>query len=421
MSLFRNRSSLRSALGAPETPQQVITTKGHLDRIAVRAAINNSRDHTLAARSYPGGGITDNHVIQKHDVTVGFRSQRVMKRLLNHPNLKVFVGFNGFNYQHYPTDNHITRAIMFTGVALDIETYDANRKDSGLALQIGGIYTITNTGNYNLKPGQLARIRVPPTGRGGRGGVPMSQLPMDAWNPGEPRGKLPVLIEPYNPRDMNMVWTAAYATMFRSADYARDACPGILGAPYRQMYDERAGPSNDMRRNTSHQDEAGAVKYGMFGIVMQAVFALVTEGYLQPGDSLRSSTPNAADVVRALCGQGVFDIFATNPDLAATNRLEKFFAHIFWRHIPDRRTNAAVTTRYRNAFASGFQGRTNTPSNNFDDTDANIARMFTDSLSMLGGMINGAAQEERSTILGKVTNDSISGEGVTIVFGMRNQ
>jgi hypothetical protein len=63
-----------------------------------------------------------------------------------------------------PTDNHIARAFFFTGVALDIETYDANRKDSGLALQFGGVYTILNTGSRTLKPGMLACWNPPPHG-----------------------------------------------------------------------------------------------------------------------------------------------------------------------------------------------------------------------------------------------------------------
>jgi hypothetical protein len=73
MSLFKksSRATLRSALGSPATPQMVINTKGHIDRVLVRQAIINAGDHILASQSFSGGGIKDNHAIQKHDVTLG--------------------------------------------------------------------------------------------------------------------------------------------------------------------------------------------------------------------------------------------------------------------------------------------------------------------------------------------------------------
>lgn len=415
MSLFKNssRATLRGALGSPATPQQVINTKGHIDRLLVRDAIRNAGDHKLAATSYGGGALKDHHTIQPHDVTLGLRSQVIVQRLLNHPNLKVISAFNGLNYAKYPTDNHIARAFTFTGVALDVETYDANRKDSGLALQIGGVYTILNTGSRTLKPGMLARWRPPPTNRGMPAGVPMSQLPMDNWNPGDPRDKLFPLIEPYDPRDMNAALTSAYATVFRPSSYADNESPGIKGAPYRWLYDADAGPGRNMRRATSHQDEAFGLKFGLLGAVLQGVFALIKMGLIRANGG-----EDAGGAIRRIVD--AIGLFEENSG-AKEAQLEELLAHIMWRHVPSMQVVADVSNSYTTAFSGGFIPGTSRPKESFRDIEANIARLFTDSMSNLAGCINGAAQEERANILGKVLNESMPGEGATICFGMRNQ
>jgi hypothetical protein len=423
MSIFKqsSRSTLRSALGSPATPQGVINTKAHIDRVLVRQCMINSGDHILQSQSYSGGGLRDNHTIQKHDVTLGLRSQNVVQKLLNHPNLKVIAAFNGFNYRNYPTDNHIARAFFFTGVALDIETYDANRKDSGLALQYGGVYTILNTGSYTLKPGMLVRWRPPPTGRGIPGGVPMSQLPMDSWNPGDPRGKLFPIIEPYNPRDFNDSLTGMFATVFRSASYAQDESPGIKGAPFSQLYDTAAvGPNKDMARNTSHQDEAMGIKYGLVGCVLQGVFALYQMGMINfnPGGAARADAAGAGRGVRDIAER--LGLFSTDEDPTAEQELRTLLAYVFWKHVPSTVVQQSVDQQYRAAFSDGFS-RGLRPVDNYMNTDANMARMFTDSLSNLFGCVNGAAQEERSSIIGKQLNEAQPGEGATVCFGMRNQ
>ena len=422
MSIFKqsSRSTLRSALGSPATPQGVINTKGHIDRVLVRQMMINAGDHILQSQSYSGGGLRDNHTIQKHDVTLGLRSQNVVQKLLNHPNLKVIASFNGFNYRNYPTDNHIARAFFFTGVALDIETFDANRKDSGLALQYGGVYTILNTGAYTLKPGMLVRWRPPPTGRGIPGGVPMSQLPMDNWNPGDPRGKLFPIIEPYNPRDFNDALTGMFATVFRSASYAQDESPGIKGAPFSQLYDTAAvGPNKDMARNTSHQDEAMGIKYGLVGCVLQGVFALYQMGMIDFTDV--GARNDAAAAGRGVSGlANALGLFDTQERADGEQNLRTLLAYIFWKHVPSTVIQQSVSEQYGQAFRGGFS-RGARPVDNFANPEANMARMFTDSLSNLFGCVNGAAQEERSAILGKQLNEAQPGEGATLCFGMRNQ
>jgi hypothetical protein len=62
------------------------------------------------------------------------------------------------------------------------------------------------------------------------------------------------IISPYDPRDLNMAFTGAFATVFRSASYAENENPGINGAPYRMLYENDL--PGKMRRATSHQDEA---------------------------------------------------------------------------------------------------------------------------------------------------------------------
>ena len=410
-----SRTTQRGALGSPATPQQVINTRGHIDRLLVRRALLNSGDHVRQSRAYPGGGIKDHHVIMPHDVTIGQRHQKVVQRLLNHPNLKVIASFNGMTITDFPTDNHIARAFMFTGVALDSESYDANRKDSGLALQIGGIYTIKNTGMYTLKPGQMAKWSPPPTNRGIPGGRPMSQVPQATFVVGDPRQKLVPIIEPYDPMDMGGAMTAAMATMFRSAQLPETGSPGILGAPYRQLY--QADVVGELRRNTSHQDEAMAIKFGLFPLCLRVIFGLIDMGLLQGGAG-GTGTEVAGNTLRAIVRRT--GLFETNPTTAQTTQLRTVMAYLFGNHSPAVKVAGNVEARIRGQFPAGYDRRQQPVQGDFFTEDANIARALADALPLTAGLINNAAQEERANILGKVLNNAMPGEGAAVCFGMRN-
>lgn len=415
MSIFggKSRRGLRSALGAPATPQQVITSKGFLDRKVVAQRIRNSQDSRLASQSYGGGGILDHHTIKPHDVTVALRRQRHVQKLLNHPNVHCLASFNGERYADLPTDYHIQRAYRFSGVALQTEGYTGNRADSGLALQVGGIYTVLNSGPHDLKPGMQACWRVPPTGRG-VGGVAMNELPMAAWNPGEPRGKLPPLIMEYQPRDATMVLRGAYHTVFRSANLNDDASPGIRGLPFQNYYRQGIGRFREMRYNTNHQDEGMAVKYGFLPMALMVVYGLVKAGKLRSATGSADAGGIVRDIV-SWCG-----LYKENATDLETDRLRLLLSYSMWKHIDDQVVQDAVTNQYVQDFRGGFRAATGAPNGNYGSLDGNIALNFQDAPNILFGGIIGAYHEDQDCIIGVVQNEARSGEGVAINFGALN-
>jgi hypothetical protein len=159
------------------------------------------------------------------------------------------------------------------------------------------------------------------------------------------------------------------------------------------------------------------VKFGLVGCIMQGVFGLIEAGLLQGAGNLANMA--TGDVIRELCRE--MGLFETNPSPQQSTTLRTLLAYVFWRHIPGAVLQQRVSDQYRGAFPAGFVNGQTRVRDNYASLDSNIAKMFTDSLSVLGGMINGAAQEERNRILGKVLNEAMPGEGVTVCFGMRNQ
>lgn len=416
MSIFggKSRRGLRSALGAPATPQQVVTTKGFLDRKMVAQRIRNSQDSRLAQQSYSGGGILENHTIKPHDVTVGLKRQRHVQRLLNHPNVHCLASFNGERFADLPTDYHTQQAYRFTGVALQGEGYTGNRADSGLALQVGGIYTILNSGPGDIKPGMEVCWRVPPTNRGGSD-APMQELPMAAWNPGEPRGKLPPIIMEYNPRDATMLLRGAFVSVFRSSDLNDEASPGIRGLPFQQYYRVGIGRHRELRYNTHHQDEAMALKFGLVPMALMMVYGLVKAGLIQ---GTGAGGRNAGAVVRSVARWcGLFEPRATDQQ---NDNLLLLFSYSMWRHVDDPVIRDAVTAQYRQDFRSGFKAGSNEPTENFGSLDGNLVLAFHDAPQILFGGMIGAYHEERGNIIGIAQNEARSGEGLAVNFGTLN-
>lgn len=405
------RQSNRGALGAPATPQQVVTSKGRLDRVSVKERILNGSQSGGTGRIYPGGSVKDNHAIMPHDVTLMKRYKKIQRRLRNHPNDQYLASFNGEDYSKYPSHEHVNRAFFFTGIALGKDAYDSSVSDSGIATLIGGVYTINVSGPFAFSSGDEVMWTAPRLPKTGQTGVMYN-----TWNMGDPVGKRTPLIIPYRAVDNHTVLASTYATIKRSVKSSSH--PGIKGASMSQYYNTTEGPNRKMRFNTSSQDEAFGIQYGLVSQSMFFLFGLLVEG-LFPGKEEKMSASEAGQFIRRI--SETLGVFKKNRNEKQSSNLMNVLDYMYGPHANEVSDNRwpSVKETYKNAFITGFDSK-GSPKETLNTMDSYLYRMVFDSMSMLWDTPAIGVEERRSNKIGVAGNNAEPGQGLTVIFGSGN-
>lgn len=406
----RKRQGNRGALGAPAVPQQVVTSRGRLDRTGVKQRMNNGRSSGGNGYIYPGGAVKDNHSIVTHDVTLMHRYRPVFNRLRNHPNLQVLSSFNGMDYSKYPTQEHVNRAFFFTGIALGKDSFDSTTSDTGLALLIGGVYTINVSGPFAFRPGDEVMWMAPSFPGKGSTGVSYAE-----WNVGTPKGKRDPLIIPYKATDTHTILAATYATIGRIADNSN--FPGIKGLDVNQYYNTTAGPNRKMRYNTSFQDEAMGIKYGLLSQCLLFTFGLIREGLLDDVNVTDTSVGNAGTAIKKIATH--LGIYEKNPNSSQSTNLMKVLDYMYGPHANEVSGSRwpRIKTEYQQAFEHGYDKSTNTPLARFSNLNSKLYVMTHDSMGMVMDSAAIGIEERRANRIGVAGNNAEPGQGLTVILG----
>lgn len=404
----KRRQGNRGALGSPATPQQVVTSKGRLDRIAVKLRMNNGSSNRTTGNIYPGGAVKDNHSIVTHDVTLMQRFKPVYNRLRNHPNLQVIASFNGMDYSKYQTQEHVNRAFFFSGIALGKEAYDSTTSDSGIALLIGGVYTINVSGPFTFRPGDEVMWMAAPLPRRGNSGVSFSE-----WNVGTPQGKRTPLIVPYRATDTHTILAGTYATISRPNNDSN--YPGVKGLDVNRYYDTTAGPNRKMRVNTSFQDEAMGIKYGLLSQCLFFMFGLIKEGLFDDEVNPDKSTEFAANTIKGIAKK--LGIYAKNPTPVQSTNLMKVLDHMYGPHANEVSGSRwpDIKEVYKQAFGHGHHDVSRR--SGLANIDHVLFTMAHDSLGMVMDTAAIGIEERRSNKIGVAGNNAEPGQGLALFLG----
>ena len=402
----KGRRSNRGALGQPATPQQVVTSKGRLDRSTIKTRKSAAGTSGGSGNIYPGGGLGDNHTIMPHDFTLMKKHASSTRRLRSHPNYLLLASFNGMDYGKYPSHEHVNRAFIFSGIALARDAFSGNSTDSGIATLIGGVYTINLTGRFKVHPGDLLMWNAPRLPNFGNTGVSRQE-----WNVGDPGGKRVPLIVPYRAMDTHTIIGGIYATIRRSS--GAQSYPGISGAPLSQYYNETAGPSRKMRLNTSSQDEAFGFKFGLASQGLFFIFGLARQGLLDDNGPMDAGEAGRY-IMKIATKLGLFDKNQTENKKA---NMMAVFDYMFGPHINEVRGNRwrEVEQDFKNAFPQGFTGRG--PKSTLNTLQSQLYRMAYDSLSMVVDTVAVGVTERRARMFGTAGNHAEPGQGVTVILG----
>lgn len=279
---MRNRGGLReNPMGQPITPQQLVTSKGHIDRLEIKARISNSTKNLPYV--YPGGATIDNHAIKNHDVLLMKKHNKIIKRLKNHPNMLYVSSCNGLNYGDVNGNAELkSQQYIFAGVSLENLDYNNQRTGSGGAAIISGITDVQNTGPFKIPVASLVMWSLSALPEKGLKGVSSRNQYM-----GQPSGKALPILEEYDP--LNVSGSISGIWFMLNGKKTRDF-PGVKDVTFQ---DTRKNPYTVHGRTTTitgMQNAAVAVRDGLMSQVLLGIF-----GMLKTGGSVAKSLKDAVN------------------------------------------------------------------------------------------------------------------------------
>lgn len=360
---------------------------------------------------YPGGAIKDNHTIATHDVLLMMKHRPQMKRLLNHPNLHLLASFNGLDYSRYPSHEHVNRAFFFTGVALGKDSYDSITADTGIATLIGGVYTVNVDGPHPFHPGDQIMWEAPRLPARGKTGVSYRE-----WNVGTPTTRRPPVLVPYRAMDNHTILAGTRASIERSSANGTTH-PGIKNLTLARYYRQAPQPNRQMRYNTSSQDEAMGIQYGLLSQGLFMMFGLLRTGNFPDKDEMPAEA--AGRFIKRVANN--LGIFAKNRSETQDTALYGVLDYMYGPNTKDLPNSGWENVKgdYRKAFITGADAKGN-PKRLASTLDANLYTMAHDSMGMLMDTAEIGAHERQSRIIGVCQNYAEPGQGATIVFGTNN-
>jgi hypothetical protein len=278
---------LRQSRRDPISAQGEITGKALIDYSEVQDRRENSADHHLLAKSYPGGNNDDNLMVMPGELVFAPRNRESVYSMAGEPNEYGLSSMAGLYYGRYQSDDAMMRDYYFVGVAkTEFRVGNSDQPESGFAVLKAGSYTTTNNGPYDIYPGDLIGYRFPlNTLSPGWGTDDRSQKltgkdanSMDRIVPqnraGTPNGKYLAEIVPFDYTDFKTSTAGALVAMkLPSADKGGQ---GIAGLSMKD-FDKNTGDRSN-RQLSNIQEEAMGYKFGIAGIVLRGIESLLRQG-----------------------------------------------------------------------------------------------------------------------------------------------
>lgn len=187
---------------------------------------NRQTNGSRVGKIYPGGANNENHKVSKGDVVMGYRrrGRPTVPHLAGVSSQSGWVSFNGKNYAQYDSREELEETFYVMGVSkTDHIPYDPDDIQNGLAIIAAGTTTVKYTGSKNAFPGDELVGRAPP----------LHSDPTEYRAPqytGKPAGKLPLIVEPLDLRDIDQEQDMTYVTMMRQDS------EGVGRRPFAELY-----------------------------------------------------------------------------------------------------------------------------------------------------------------------------------------
>jgi len=286
---------------------------------------------------------------------------------------------------------------------LDSGTYDP---DHGFATLVAGCHSVINNSDRPFYPGNLVQWRLPPAPFHPKSNDAVFQggdVINHANRYGTSATQFKVQLIPFSYSDFSVQFAGAFAAMQETK-----AMNGINDVPYEWTLCNH--DQSGRRQFSNVQDQGLAFKYGLTGVALTMIEALVDKGLLQGNGA------NGKAVAIHIAGElGLFEKPGQNRN-AKDTLLQECLADVFMQNISNGdplRTGAEA--RYQAAFGSPTIVAQSIPIEN--NVESNYARLRMHALDQLVQGIAVAWHSKTEKIIGRAFNCAATSDTLDVCFG----